>query len=1034
MTTTKLGLHLDSKAAVHALWMRERYNILKNNPIGLDDELSSLKKWREKKNIVSDEAFQLKLDYEGYLEEEYNNLTKVIPDNELHHYTSAVENSEWFKVFNTSLALLEEDETPIPSFDWSYPVKPFLLWAVEEWKNHFEKIKDHSVSVEVIVRELIQNLANELVSLLSRSAVLELHIYKLKEELTGDTPEERFSSFIEKQFGDPHQLVSFYTEYVTLARLLTTRTIFFVNNMKETLDHYVADYDELVSTMEIGNAKIVALKPGMGDTHQKGHTVIRFEFDSGQTVFYKPKNLKVALSYNHLIKWINSKNELLDMPFYKIICRDTYSWEYNIEKKECVNEKQIANFYERFGQILGIMYCLKGGDFHYENLIAQGEYPYIIDLETLFQQSPPLNFPDFANIKAKDAHVESVLFTSLLPQRFYRDVTDTEGIDMSGLNGKEQKLPYKVLSPKNFSTDEMVFDYSEIMLTNKDNLPKLNNEPVSFTAYVQQIIDGFRNSTALFVKYKSELLNDGLIDDFKDKVVRVILRATQRYVNMLSEGTHPDYTRDALYREHLMENMWTYPFKNKEVILHEINDMLEGDIPVFFNYPDSRDLIDGNGNRITNFLDRSSYELVRERIRDLSVDEIETQVSWLRVSLGDYDVNQQEKYSNQIVDPGNETMIDAQTLISEAQKIGDHLLKSSILSEDEKTMTWLDVTLGRNQSWSIEALPADFYDGLSGVALFYHHLYEVTEEARYKEAYEKIVENIKSVPEFTKQISAYYGKTSILQLGSRLTDGSSTELWLEQVEELEKSLNEEADHIDFLSGIAGVIQALLHLAEKNVDEKDRLLEIAGLYGDKLLTALETEKQSLIGGMAHGAAGISYVLFRLHDQLTYAKYYQAAIELLEIDRNYYVEETGAWQDGRKEDQVCLHQWCHGSAGIGLSRALTNTYYQDNNLISEMNTAAKNILKQGLKTDDGICHGNMGDTELYLTLYKQLKDPSHLHTAHAITQSVLDRMKQKGSYALRDIPGFDAIGLFTGQAGVGYQLLRLAKPESVPSLLY
>jgi type 2 lantibiotic biosynthesis protein LanM len=1031
--TTKHRLHLDSKSAVHALWMKERYNIIKDHPVQPDTDLTFLKKWREKKNIVSDEAFQLKLDYEGYTKEQYSYVTNSIPEEEIEYYTQEVENSEWFNVFNDSLALLEEDKTPISAFDWSYPVRPFLLWAVEELKAHFEVLEYVVESREAIIGSLIQDLANELVSLLSRSAVLELHIYKLQDELSGDTPEERFESFIKKQFVDSDQLISFYKEYITLCRLLTTRTIYFVNNIKEVVDHFISDHEELKTTMGVGEAKLTALKPGMGDTHQKGHTVIRFEFDSGQTVFYKPKNLYVAMAYNKLIDWINSKNELLDMPFYNIICRDTYSWEYNIEKKECETEEEVSNFYERFGQILGIMYCLKGGDFHYENLIAHGEYPYIIDLETLFQQSPPLNFPDFANIKAKDAHINSVLFTSLLPQRFYRDPTDTEGIDLSGLNGKEQKLPYKVLSPKNSSTDEMVFDYSDIMLTNKDNLPKLNNETVSYQSYIDKIIEGFKNSSTFFLNHKTELSEEGLLEEFKDKIVRVILRATQRYVNMLSEGNHPDYTRDALYREHLMENMWSYPFVNKEVISHEINEMLLGDIPVFFNYPASTDLIDGNGNKIPGFFQRSSYELVTERIKNLSEEEILTQISWLKVALGDYDITQEQKYSNRFVDSNNTSKVDEGKLIEEAKKIGDSLLNQGILSDDEKTITWLDVTIGRDQAWAIEALPVDFYDGLSGVALFFYYLHEVTGEKKYKEAYMKVKENIKSVPELSKQISAYYGKTSILQLLSRMNDNEDIDLLTKQLEELENSID-DVIHIDYLSGISGIIHALLSLSEKKDENEQGFLKIANLYGEKLLSIIEKEKQSLIGGMAHGAAGISYLLFRLNRYVPKEEYYQTALDLLHYDRDYFDKENAAWKDGRKEKDVCLHQWCHGSSGIGLSRALSLAYYQDDELYEEINIATNNVLKQGIKMDDGICHGNMGDTELFLTLYKRFDDQKYLNIAHEITQKVLERKNEEGKYSLRDIPGFDAIGIFTGKAGVGYQLLRLARPETVPSTLY
>ena len=43
-------------------------------------------------------------------------------------------------------------------------------------------------------------------------------------------------------------------------------------------------------------------------------------------------------------------------------------------------------FYIRFGEILALSYILNATDLHMENLIAYGEYPVIIDLETFIQQ------------------------------------------------------------------------------------------------------------------------------------------------------------------------------------------------------------------------------------------------------------------------------------------------------------------------------------------------------------------------------------------------------------------------------------------------------------------------------------------------------------------------------------------------------------------------------------------------------------------------------------------------------------------------
>ena len=50
----------------------------------------------------------------------------------------------------------------------------------------------------------------------------------------------------------------------------------------------------------------------------------------------------------------------------------------------CETEYELQNFYIRFGEILALSYILNATDLHMENLIAYGEYPVIIDLETFY--------------------------------------------------------------------------------------------------------------------------------------------------------------------------------------------------------------------------------------------------------------------------------------------------------------------------------------------------------------------------------------------------------------------------------------------------------------------------------------------------------------------------------------------------------------------------------------------------------------------------------------------------------------------------
>ena len=52
-----------------------------------------------------------------------------------------------------------------------------------------------------------------------------------------------------------------------------------------------------------------------------------------------------------------------------------------MEETPCHSREELRRYYRRNGILLGICYLLGSRDLHYENVIAHGEYPVIIDLE-----------------------------------------------------------------------------------------------------------------------------------------------------------------------------------------------------------------------------------------------------------------------------------------------------------------------------------------------------------------------------------------------------------------------------------------------------------------------------------------------------------------------------------------------------------------------------------------------------------------------------------------------------------------------------
>ena len=88
----------------------------------------------------------------------------------------------------------------------------------------------------------------------------------------------------------------------------------------------------------------------------------------------------------------------------------------------------------RQGGYLAILYALEATDFHFENLIAAGEQPVLIDLETLFHPRERRSEGAAVEVLAGDIVSASVLQASACCQRASGPREPPEGVDFSGLS------------------------------------------------------------------------------------------------------------------------------------------------------------------------------------------------------------------------------------------------------------------------------------------------------------------------------------------------------------------------------------------------------------------------------------------------------------------------------------------------------------------------------------------------------------------------------------------------------------------------
>ena len=184
-----------------------------------------------------------------------------------------------------------------------------------------------------------------------------------------------------------------------------------------------------------------------------------------------------------------------------------------------------------------MIYSLNGSDIHYENIIANGEYPIIIDLETLFNPKVDLNeLTDDGENFAIEKIYESVLTIGMLPLMFRSNNIEAE-YGGFGVN-EEQLSPFKSYDIKNRECDDISVEWANKTIGTQKNNPLLNSKKVNSNNYINEIAYGFVEMYELILNNR-EAYKEVVKELFNSIDVRVLLRSTMEYSSLLDVSYHP---------------------------------------------------------------------------------------------------------------------------------------------------------------------------------------------------------------------------------------------------------------------------------------------------------------------------------------------------------------------------------------------------------------------------------------------------------------------------------------------------------------
>ena len=215
---------------------------------------------------------------------------------------------------------------------------------------------------------------------------------------------------------------------------------------------------------------------------------------------------------------------------------------------------------------------------------------------------------------------------------------------------------------------------------------------------------------------------------------------------------------------------------------------------------------------------------------------------------------------------------------------------------------------------------------------------------------------------------------------------------------------------------------------------DRILELkAFAYRDHVLWKTMVYVPRVLSGAGHGMSGIAEALYAAADVCGDDRYVGAADEALDYELEAYVryrDKFGTWADLRDFPPMkYMHGYCAGAPGTGIMvRRMMDAGCGGERARALAERVSRSVNGLPLNPYDHLCCGNAAIAECHLTV------ADHEAAGRGLG-ALLGRRRREGEYrdAYSGTSGQVSASLFNGISGIGYEMLRYARPHDVPSVL-
>ncbi|HEX8865278.1 MAG TPA: type 2 lanthipeptide synthetase LanM family protein, partial [Lentzea sp.] len=680
------------------------------------------------------------------------------------------------------------------------------------------------------------------------------------------------------------------------------------------------------------------------------------------------------------------------------------------------------------------------------NLIAAGPVPVVVDCETLFTPVYELGRPSGHGL-AVDRAVSlvggTVLRTGLLPGRGL--ALGWRGVDSSAIGslpGQQPSAPVPMVVDG--GTDLARVELVQAPIALAANHPSA--DPL-LGRYWQRIYDGFTELTERLLEIDRNGGLEPLLAGFADCPVRVVARATEAYAELGRMLWHPTSLHDetaarARAAGVLAKQAETAPGApgDPEVIDAEVEELLDGDVPFFATTPRDGVLTGPGGTTWGKPLDLVADALDRWRRNDLTLDRQVAEAALVSAYLNEGWLPDDRRLLASTVDTGDLDRRRRAQAAGIVRAVRDHALRA-----DDGSATWIAPVLNPT-GWAVTPLGPDLYGGLAGIAVLLAGYGIEVNAGRADEVTgldSLLADVVHTMRLGEDQLARERATTSAMRPespGGYVGLGSQIWGWLmlhrfgvadglERAGVLAGQVAEGVrvdESFDLLHGMAGAVVPLLRLAEATGERQ--WTSLAAQIGDRLLGAVTSDGcwqtasfPEGIGGFAHGATGIGWVLARLAAVTGDASYRRGADSAFAYEESLYDAALRGWRDLRSPGMTAS-AWCHGAGGIGVAAVDLGQH-------DVLRRAAAACWETGMGWNHTLCHGDLGAWEVVDAAITAGVGPVDKATLDA---HVLSSLEEHGPVSGLAREAFSP-GLLPGLGGVAYQLLRMHPDCALPSVL-